>query len=427
MDAVIEAKKNLVGELTVPGDKSISHRALILGTLAHGTTEIRGFLMGEDCLSTLRCLEQLGLRHEPPGSGAFHLTGLGTGGLKEPDDVLNANNSGTTTRLLAGVLAAQPFYSVLTGDESLRQRPMRRVIMPLTQMGAKIWGRQNNNLAPLTVCGGELTAIDYQTSVASAQVKSAVLLAGLLARGTTTYTEPVKSRDHTERMLTGFGARVDVEGLTVKITGGQRLSGQQIAIPGDFSSAAFWLVAALITPGSRLLIKNVGLNPTRTGLFKILQQMGGRLTVHNYHETAGEPAGDLEAQYSELIGVEIGEELIPSLIDEIPILAVACSVARGQTRITGATELRHKETDRLATTALELRRLGAEIEELPDGLLIAGREELVAAEVDSHGDHRLAMSLAIAALRARGVTRIKGAQCAQVSYPGFFEELSGLA
>ena len=414
---------SLVGRIRVPGDKSISHRALMLGAIASGETTIEGLLLGEDPRSTAKCFSLMGAKISELNAERVIVRGVGIGQLEEPVEVLDAGNSGTTMRLMLGILASHPgrFYAV-TGDSSLRSRPMSRVIKPLQQMGAQIWGRNGNSLAPLAVLGQQLKGIHYHSPIASAQVKSCILLAGLMAEGETTVTEPALSRDHSERMLRAFGAKltVDRETCSVTVSGGAQLQGQNVIVPGDISSAAFWLVAGAIVPGSELVVENVGINPTRTGILEALQMMGADIQLQNQREAAGEPVADiLVRSSSQLRGCTIAGDLIPRLIDEIPILAVAATFAKGTTIIRDAAELRVKESDRLAVTAAELNRMGAKITELPDGLEITGGTPLTGADVDSYTDHRIAMSLAIAALNATGITNIHRAEAAAISYPDF--------
>lgn len=420
---------SLRGTVKIPGDKSISHRALMLGAIADGETRIEGLLLGEDPQSTAHCFQAMGVEISPLNTELVTVKGVGLGNLQEPDRVLDAGNSGTTLRLMLGLLASQPdrFFTV-TGDQSLRRRPMSRVVKPLTHMGAQIWGRQGNTLAPLAVQGQPLKPTHYASPVASAQVKSCVLLAGLLTDGETTVTEPALSRDHSERMLRAFGAKVEVnpERRSVTLTGPAQLQGQSVVVPGDISSAAFWLVAGAIVPGSELLIENVGINPTRTGILEALERMGAEITLENQREVTGEPVADLRVRSSQLQGCEIGGELIPRLIDEIPILAVAATCARGTTVIRDAEELRVKESDRLAVMASQLSKMGAQVTERPDGLEITGGTPLTGAAVDSYTDHRIAMSFAIAALVAQGKTHIARAEAASISYPTFFSTLEGL-
>jgi 3-phosphoshikimate 1-carboxyvinyltransferase len=416
----------LRGEITIPGDKSISHRSLMLGALAEGETIIHGLLLGEDPRSTAACFRSMGAEISELNTEEVRVKGIGLGRLQEPMDVLDAGNSGTTMRLMLGILASQPgrFFTV-TGDSSLRSRPMSRVIKPLLSMGADIWGRQGNSLAPLAIQGKQLKGIHYKSPIASAQVKSCVMLAGLLADGKTTVTEPALSRDHSERMLRAFGAEVlvDPEALSVTVTGHPTLRGQTVIVPGDISSAAFWLVAGAIVPGSNLLIQNVGINPTRTGILEALGQMGADITEENRREVAGEPVSDLRVRHSQLKATTIEGDIIPRLIDEIPILAVAACFATGTTIIKDAEELRVKESDRITVMATQLNAMGAKISERPDGMEITGPVQLKGAEVDSFTDHRIAMSLAIAALLATGDTTIHRAEAASISYPNFVPTL----
>lgn len=415
----------LRGQIRVPGDKSISHRALMLGALAEGETQIQGLLLGEDPRSTAACFRAMGATISTLNSEMVTVQGIGLGQLKEPKNVLDAGNSGTTIRLMLGILASHPdrFFTV-TGDSSLRSRPMLRVIKPLQQMGATVWHRAGG-LAPLAVQGQQLNPIHYQSPIASAQVKSCILLAGLMAAGHTTVTEPALSRDHSERMLKAFGAEVIVDAATCSATvvGPARLQGQPVIVPGDISSAAFWLVAGAVVPGSELLVQNVGINPTRTGVLDALMAMEADITLENQRIVAGEPVADVRIRHSRLKATTIAGDLIPRLIDEIPILAVAAAFAQGTTVIRDAAELRVKESDRLAVMATQLSRMGAAVTELPDGLEITGGQSLKGADVDSHTDHRIAMSLAIAALNASGSTTIHRAEAAAISYPDFTETL----
>lgn len=422
---------SLRGTVTVPGDKSISHRALLFGAIAEGTTRIEGLLPAEDPLSTAACLRAMGVAVSPIEAGQpVNVQGVGLDGFREPEDVLDCGNSGTTMRLMLGLLAGRAGrHFVLNGDASLRRRPMRRVGGPLAEMGATIAGRDGGNLAPLAIQGRRLQGATVRTPVASAQVKSAILLAGLTADGPTTVIEPVQSRDHSERMLRAFGAELVVGGpgdTEVTVTPGAVLRGQDVIVPGDISSAAFWLVAGAITPGAELTVQNVGLNPSRTGILEVLEQMGARITVLNARDVAGEPVGDLQVSHGPLQAFTIGEELIPRLVDEIPVLAVAACCAEGVSRVTGAAELRVKETDRLAVMARQLGAMGARIEEHADGLTIQGQTALHGAEVDSETDHRVAMSLAVAALIASGSTRLHRPEAAAVSYPTFWDDLERL-
>ncbi|WP_019508126.1 3-phosphoshikimate 1-carboxyvinyltransferase [Pleurocapsa sp. PCC 7319] len=415
------------GSITIPGDKSISHRALMLGAIATGETVIEGLLLGEDPRSTAACFRSMGAEISELNSQQVVVQGVGLGNLQEPQDILDAGNSGTTIRLMLGLLASHPDrLFMVTGDHSLRSRPMSRVVKPLEQMGATIWGRQDNSLAPLAVKGQQLQPTHYHSPIASAQVKSCVLLAGLMVDGKTTVTEPALSRDHSERMLQAFGAtlEIDSDSNSVTLIGKPRLQGQKVIVPGDISSAAFWLVAGAILPGSNLLINNVGVNPTRTGVLEALEMMEADISRENERMVAGEPVADLRVKSSQLQGCEIAGDLIPRLIDEIPILAVAAAFAKGTTVIKDAAELRVKESDRLAVMATELGKMGANIKELPDGLEITGGNDLKGAEVDSFTDHRIAMSLAIAALNAQGKTTIHRAEAASISYPNFVSTLT---
>lgn len=416
----------LQGRIRVPGDKSISHRSLMLGAIAQGETRIQGLLLGEDPRSTARCFEAMGVKISDLEQDWVTVQGVGLGNLQEPQDVLDAGNSGTTLRLMLGILASHSdrFFTI-TGDNSLRSRPMSRVIKPLSQMGATIWGRQGNSLAPLAVRGQQLQPIHYQSPIASAQVKSCVLLAGLLAEGATTVTEPSLSRDHSERMLRAFGAQVTVDPDTCSATvqGPAQLTGQTVIVPGDISSAAFWLVAGAITPGSDLVVENVGINPTRTGILDALWAMEADITLENERLVTGEPVADLRVRYSQLQASHFSGDLIPRMIDEIPVLAVAALAAKGTTVIQDAAELRVKESDRLAVMAQQLTAMGGQVTELAEGLEITGGNPLSGTSVDSYTDHRVGMSLAIAALGARGTTTIHRAEAAAVSYPDFIDTL----
>ncbi|MFQ5901865.1 MAG: 3-phosphoshikimate 1-carboxyvinyltransferase, partial [Thermodesulfobacteriota bacterium] len=368
----IKPAKSVRGEVSPPGDKSISHRAVILGAIGKGDTEVHGLLESEDTLRTIEAFRGLGVEIEGPKGGHLLIRGRGLQGLKEPSDVIYAGNSGTTLRLLTGLLSGQRFFSVLTGDPSLRTRPMKRVVGPLRMMGAKIYGRKDGGSAPLAICGGDLRAINYRSPVASAQVKSAILLAALNVEDTTVVEEPVRSRDHTERMLRRFGADIRVDGRRVLLKGGTVLSGQGVDVPGDISSAAFFIVASLIVPDSSLLIRGLGINPTRIGIVSLLKRMGASMEFLDQRDESGEPVGDILIKSSPLHGIDIGSEDIPSAIDEFPILCVAASVASGETTIRGASELRVKESDRIAVMAGELKRLGVRVEEREDGMVIEG-------------------------------------------------------
>lgn len=427
----IQGKKYVRGGIRIPGDKSISHRCAILGSIANGTTRVNGFLKGEDTLNTLEAFRAMGVdwRWEKE---ALIINGRGRDGLREPGDVIDLGNSGTSMRLLTGLVAGLDHVTVFTGDESLRNRPMGRVTGPLRLMGAQIdgrTGRDNKELAPLKIRGRRLNGIRYELPVASAQVKSALLLAGLWAEGVTELKEPGPSRDHTEIMLGGFGARVEKSGegwLRLVGGAGDDLVGQDITVPGDFSSAAFFLVAAAITPGSDLTVQKVGINPTRTGALEILRAMGADIIEENKEKSGSEHYADITARHSKLEGIEIKGDMVVRAIDEFPIIAVAASYAKGKTVIKDAGELRVKESDRISVMAGELAKMGAVVEELPDGMIIEGGRPLKGAEVRSHGDHRIAMALAVAALGAEGETVIENTGCIATSFPSFetlFEEV----
>ena len=406
----------------VPGDKSISHRAVMFGALAKGTTEITNFLQGADCLSTIDCFRRLGISIENTTDKIF-IHGKGLHGLKKSDTMLDVGNSGTTTRLLSGILAGQKFETTLNGDESIQNRPMKRIIDPLLQMGADITSMTGNNCAPLRIVGSPLHGINYTSKVASAQVKSCILLAGLYADGLTSVTEPSISRNHTELMLRGFGAAVVCEGKTSTIAPDPELFGQKIEVPGDISSAAYFIAAGLIVPGSEILVKNVGINPTRDGIIRVCQSMGADITILNEKTNGGEPVADILVRHSNLKAVTIEGDLIPTLIDEIPMIAVMACFAQGTTIIKDAAELKVKESDRIAVMVENLSRMGAKIIATEDGMIIEGGHPLHGAEIDSHLDHRIAMSFAIAALASEGETTIKDADCVKISYPNFYEDL----
>lgn len=425
----LSASTPLRGSLVISGDKSISHRAVMFGSLATGTTEIEGFLPGEDCLSTIRCFRSMGVRIEQRGSSVTIL-GRGLRELMPPAATLDCGNSGTTTRLLSGVLAAQRFSSVLTGDASIQRRPMKRVIIPLCAMGADIKSISGNDCAPLAIRGKQLYGIHFNSPIASAQVKSAVLLAGLYASGQTTVTEPALSRDHTERMLRAFGAKVSTgsfEGRpAVTVSETENLYGTEISVPGDISSAAFFLVGASIVPGSEVVLRNVGINPTRDGVISALRAMGAKIEVLDVRNEDSEPAADLLVRYAPLHGTEIGGELIPRLIDELPVLAVAAACAEGRTVIRDAAELKVKESNRIHTVAEGLSRLGATVAETEDGLIIDGGAALHGGEVESYLDHRVAMSFAILSLVTDGDVKITHPDCVNISAPTFYEDLERL-
>lgn len=426
MRRTVRPPARLRGTIEVPGDKSISHRAAILNAIAAGEAAVEGFQAGADCLATLRCLRALGVPLWRRGA-SLRIRGVGSRGLRESGQVLDAANSGTTMRLLTGLLAAQPFLSVISGDASLRARPMARIVEPLRAMGAQVWGREGGSLAPLVIQGGPLRGIRHRLSVASAQVKSALALAALYAEGETLLEEPAPSRDHTERMLRAMGASLRVEGGAVRVS---PLAGElrplSLRVPGDISAAAFWLVAAAIHPDAELHLPGVGINPTRSGSIDVLRAMGADIALRNQRQEGGEPVADLVVRSSRLRGVVVAGDLIPRLIDEVPVLAVAAALAEGETVVRDAAELRVKESDRIHTTAQELARLGARLEERPDGMVIRGVAELRGAPCHSQGDHRLAMALAVAGLAARGETTLEGAEAAAVSYPSFWEDLAQL-
>ena len=415
----------LKGEVTVPGDKSISHRAIMFGALSKGTTEVTNFLQGADCLSTIDCFRRLGISIENTPEKIL-IYGKGLHGLSKSDTVLDVGNSGTTTRLISGILAGQTFETTLNGDESIQRRPMKRIMEPLSLMGADITSIHENDCAPLRIVGSPLHGIHYHSKVASAQVKSCVLLAGLYADCPTSVTEPELSRNHTELMLRGFGANVTCKGKTATILPDPELTGQKIEVPGDISSAAYFIAAGLLVPGSEILIKNVGVNPTRDGILRVCKAMGADMTLQNKRENGGEPAADILVRHSSLKAVTIEGEIIPTLIDELPMIAVMACFAEGTTIIKDAAELKVKESDRIAVMADNLSRMGAYVTATDDGMIIEGGYPLHGAEIDSHLDHRIAMSFAVAALAAEGETQIKDADCVKISYPAFYEDLSKL-
>ncbi|MGI6474241.1 MAG: 3-phosphoshikimate 1-carboxyvinyltransferase [Thermoactinomyces vulgaris] len=404
----------------VPGDKSISHRSIMLGALAEGVTEVEGFLPGKDCLGTLQCFEQMGVEIERLSPTSVRIHGRGIHGLKEPVAPLDVGNSGTTIRLMLGILAGAPFFSTVIGDDSISRRPMDRVVQPLRKMGARIEGRENGRYTPLAVKGGRLQGITYHSPVASAQVKSCLLLAGLSAEGVTTVAEPSLSRDHTERMLPAFGAALTAKDHVVSIEGGQSLRGTKVRVPGDISSAAFLLAAALMVPGSQVTVEDVGLNPTRTGILDAFKQMGAMVEVEETGSWCNEPVGRVTVRTGELHGVTIGGEMIPRLIDEIPVLAVVATQAKGTTVIKDAKELKVKESNRIATTVNELKKLGANIKETEDGMVIEGPVTLHGGTTTSHGDHRIGMSMAVAGLGAKETVKVLDVESIDVSFPGFF-------
>ena len=433
MNRSVLPAKELTGSLAPPADKSVSHRAAILNSLAAGEVVINNFSEGADCASTLRCLRLLGVSAEkmaPEDSSSeapkLRLASPGLENFHEPEDVLNAENSGTTMRFIMGLLGNTPFVSVVTGDRSLRSRPMGRVVQPLRLMGAQVMGRGGDSLAPLTIRGGELRGIEYTMPVASAQLKSALVMAALFAKGETVLLQPALSRDHTERMLRAMGADLVEDGLALVVRPGPQLRPLDVTVSGDISSAAFWMVAAAAHPNARIRLANVGVNPTRAGVLDVLRDMGARISAENPRMEGGEPVADLLIESSELNGVEIAGDMIPIVQDEIPALALAASLARGVTTIRDAQELRYKESDRLHATATELSRLGARIEELPDGLVIEGTGSLKGGTCSSYGDHRLAMTLGVAGLLADEEVVITESEVVDVSYPNFWEDLASL-
>jgi len=425
MKRVEEAKRPLRGDLTVPGDKSIAHRAVIFTSIARGRSRIWNLSAGEDNLRTVQAFKDLGVKIWRDGE-ALCVEGKGWEGLSAPDKVINCGNSGTTMRLLAGVLAGRPFVSRLDGDASLRLRPMQRIIDPLGRMGAEISGRNGEGVAPLEIRGRSLRGARLVLPIASAQVKSAILLAGLQAEGTTSVEEPQQSRNHTEIMAEAFGAQLKVEGRCVVLNGPQSLVARDVRVPGDLSSAAFFIVAAASMPGSEIVIRGVGCNPTRSGVIDVLRRMGAVIELIRPRDEAGEAVADLRVWGKRLRGVEIGPEMVARTIDEYPILCVAAALAEGVTTISGAKELRYKESDRIATMTTELRKLGVRVEECEDGMRIEGRGGLQGASLRSYGDHRVAMALAVAGLAADGGAEIDDSACADTSFPGFFDLLSAV-
>ncbi|MBR6770913.1 MAG: 3-phosphoshikimate 1-carboxyvinyltransferase [Lachnospiraceae bacterium] len=427
-----EKTKGLRGEITIPGDKSISHRAVMLGAISQGRTEIRNFLQGADCLSTIQCFRSLGIEIEKKteaGKGCdediITIYGKGLEGLSAPSHPLDAGNSGTTTRLISGILSPQPFDTILTGDASIKSRPMKRIIEPLALMGARIQSMKDNGCAPLQIQGTPLQGIHYFSPIASAQVKSALLLAGLYAEGETSVTEPILSRNHSEIMLCTFGAEVKSEGTTATIQPRPHLEGQKILVPGDISSAAYFIAAALLVPGSDLIIRNVGINPTRDGILRVAQAMGGNIRLENKNDK-GEPTADLHVSYSSLKGTIIQGELIPTLIDELPIIAIMAAAAQGTTEIRDAAELKVKESNRIDVMTKNLSAMGCRITATEDGMIIQGGSPLHGASIQTHKDHRIAMSFAIASLIAEGETLLDDKSCVDISYPGFYSDLEAL-
>lgn len=422
---IFKKTKHLKGEITVPGDKSISHRSIMLGSIASGITEVHGFLNGADCISSMNCFRQMGVDIDYDGS-IVTIHGNGLHGLKAPADTLDVGNSGTTTRLMSGILAAQNFSSRVIGDDSICRRPMKRIITPLSMMGADITSERGNDCAPLIINGRKLKGIHYDSPVASAQVKSCVLLAGLYADGETSVTEPYVSRNHTELMLNAFGGSCTTLGTTATVTSDPVLTGQKIVVPGDISSAAYFLVAGLIAENSEITIKNVGINPTRDGIIDVIKMMGGDITFANVNADSGEPTADITVKTSRLKGCVIEGDIIPKLIDEIPVIAILACFAEGETVIKDAAELKVKESNRIDVMVNNLSAMGADITGTDDGMIIRGGKPLHSAVIHSKKDHRIAMSFAIAAMCAEGETEILDADCVNISYPDFYRDLENL-
>ncbi len=422
---IIKPAHSLKGEIHIPGDKSISHRSVMFGALANGMTEVTHFLQGADCLSTISCFQKLGIPIENTNV-CIRIQGKGLHGLRPPACVLDVGNSGTTMRLLSGILAGQPFSSTLNGDASIQKRPMKRIITPLREMGAAVSGADGTDCAPLFINGAPLHGIDYQSPVASAQVKSCILLAGLYADTKTSVTEPSLSRNHTELMLRSFGAEITCSDTTATILPDAVLTGQKIDVPGDISSAAYFIAAALLVPNAEVLIHNVGVNPTRDGILRAAKAMNADITRLNEHQVSGEPVCDLLVRSSSLTATTVEGSLIPTLIDEIPVLAVLAAYANGTTVIRDAAELKVKESNRIETIVSNLKKMGADVEATEDGMVIYGGKPLHCAEIDPHADHRIAMAFAVAALCAQGGAEILNAECASVSYPSFYKDLQSL-
>ena len=421
----IKPAKKLSGEISVQGDKSISHRAVILGSIAEGTTRVTNFLPSEDCIRTIKAFEAMGINIEM-NRNTLIINGKGLNGLTEPNDVMDMGNSGTSARLLCGLLSGQPFFSVMTGDSSLRRRPMKRVADPLRMMGATIWGRGGGDFLPMCIKGSEIKGITYKLPVASAQVKSAILFAGLYAKGRTSVEEITTSRDHTERMMVYFGINLMRKGSILIVEGGEKPSAKEVEVPGDISAAAFFMVGASLIEGSEVVIKDVGINPTRTGIIDILRKMGASIEISNQREMGAEPAGDIRIKSALLKGIEIKGDVIPRCVDELPVICIAAAVAEGETVIKDASELRVKESDRIAVMAECLSRVGVEVETYPDGMRIKGGMGLKGTVCNSHGDHRIAMSMAIAGLITEGEMTIEDTECINTSFPEFEETLRKL-
>jgi 3-phosphoshikimate 1-carboxyvinyltransferase len=417
--------QRLEGQINIPGDKSISHRSVMFGAIANGTTTVTNFLKGEDCMSTIKCFQELGVKIEEK-EDSLVIEGKGWDHLKEPTHVLNVGNSGTTIRLMLGILAGRPFHTTFIGDESIGKRPMRRVIVPLREMGVLIDGRNNGDFTPLSLRGGGLIPISYHLPIASAQVKSSIILAALQANGTTTIVEPAQTRDHTERMIRQFGGQIESKELTINVSGPQTLKGTHVHVPGDISSAAFFLVAGAIVPKGKIQLRNVGLNPSRIGIIEVLNKMGAKMSILPDKDHSFEPLGDIFIEPSQLTGTVIEGDLIPRLIDEIPIIALLATQAYGKTVIKNAEELKVKETNRIDTVVNELLKLGADIMATDDGMIINGPTKLHGGHVSSHGDHRIGMMLAIASLVSHGELTLEDPEAIAVSYPDFFSDLSQL-
>ncbi len=423
---IIQPTNTLKGNIKVPGDKSISHRSIMLGSICNGVTEVSHFLQAADCLSSISCFRQMGIQIENNGE-TVRIHGKGLHGLKEPSSILDTGNSGTTTRLMCGLLCGQSFDCIINGDSSIQTRPMKRIMTPLNMMGANIKSICDNGCAPLRIEGRTLHGIHYDSPVSSAQVKSAIIFAGLYAEGTTSVTEPVLSRNHTELMLSACGADIQSIDTTVTIKTVSGLEAQKIIVPGDISSAAYFIVAGLITPGSEIIIENVGVNPTRDGIIKVCRAMGGSIELENLHVVCGEPVADIIVKYSSLHGTVIEGEIIPTLIDEIPVIAVMAAFADGQTIIRDAAELKVKESDRIAVVSKNLQAMGVDVVPTDDGMIINGGNPVHGAAIETYADHRIAMSFAVAALCADSATNIVGSECVNISYPTFYNDLFGLS
>lgn len=419
-------KNSLKGEITVPGDKSISHRGIMFGSIAKGTTEITGFLNSADCNSTMNCFKNMGINIEK-NADIVLVHGKGLRGLSAPANPLDAGNSGTTVRLMSGILSGQNFTSVITGDASIQKRPMKRIMEPLSQMGANIHSVHDNNCAPLSITGSTLHGINYVSPTASAQVKSSILLAGLYADGKTTVTEPEISRNHSEIMLQAFGASLSADGKSVTISPAEDLFGQQVVVPGDISSAAYFIAAGLITPNSEILIKNVGINPTRDGILRVAKDMGGNITLLNEKTVCGEKIADILVKSSDLKGIEISGSIIPTLIDELPVIAIMAACAQGTTTVKDAAELKVKECNRIDAVTLNLNAMGGDITATDDGFIINGGKTLNGRSIETYHDHRIAMSFAVASLVADGTTTITNSECVTISYPNFYMDLESLS